>query len=101
MAQAYAAAVGKKQSYTFNEEVLRFTGASNDRLFNLLLYSIGAILVVLIMLGSIFLIYNAFTISLNERTQQFGILSSVGATPKQLRNSVLFEGICIGTIGIP
>ncbi len=39
--------------------------------------------------------------SLNERTHQFGILSSVGATAKQLRNSVLFEGICIGAIGIP
>ena len=39
--------------------------------------------------------------SLNERTQQFGILSSVGATAKQLRNSVLFEGFCIGMIGIP
>ena len=53
------------------------------------------------MLGSIFLIYNSFTISLNERMQQFGILSSVGATPKQLKNSVLFEGLCIGVLGIP
>ncbi|MFR6334122.1 MAG: FtsX-like permease family protein, partial [Eisenbergiella sp.] len=53
------------------------------------------------MLGSIFLIYNSFNMSLNERTQQFGILSSVGATAKQLRNSVLFEGFCIGMIGIP
>lgn len=32
---------------------------------------------------------------------QFGILSSIGATPKQLRNSVLFEGLCIGIVGIP
>ena len=32
---------------------------------------------------------------------QFGILSSVGATPKQLKNSVLFEGLCIGIVGIP
>lgn len=47
------------------------------------------------------MIYNAFTISLNERTRQFGILSSVGATAKQLRNSVLFEGLCIGVAGIP
>ena len=53
------------------------------------------------MIGSIFLIYNSFNISLNERTHQFGILSSVGATAKQLRNSVLFEGLCIGAVGIP
>ena len=71
------------------------------KVFNLLLYSIGTILVALIMLGSIFLIYNSFMISLNERMQQFGILSSVGATPKQLKNSVLFEGLCIGVLGIP
>lgn len=55
----------------------------------------------LIMLGSVFLIYNSFNISLSERTHQFGILMSVGATQKQLRNSVLFEGICIGAVGIP
>ncbi len=29
------------------------------------------------------------------------MLSSVGATAKQLRNSVLFEGLCIAAIGIP
>ena len=70
-------------------------------MFNSLLFTIGGILVAIIMIGSIFLIYNAFAISLNERTRQFGILSSVGATASQLRNSVLFEGFCIGAIGIP
>lgn len=38
---------------------------------------------------------------LHNADHQFGILMSVGATEKQLRNSVLFEGLCIGTIGIP
>lgn len=52
-------------------------------------------------IGSIFLIYNLFYISLNERTHQFKILMSVGAAAKQLRNSVLFEGLCIGAVGIP
>lgn len=85
----------------FNDNVLRFMGLSDDTLFNTLLYSVGSVLVSLIMLGSIFLIYNAFNISLNERTRQFGILASVGATAKQLRNSVLFEGLCIGAVGIP
>lgn len=100
-ARSYADNTEINQSYTLNDEVLRFMGASDDTVFNLLLYSIGTILVALIMLGSVFLIYNSFTISLNERMQQFGILASVGATPKQLRNSVLFEGLCIGIVGIP
>ncbi len=84
-----------------NDYVLRFLGVSDNKLFNTFLYSVGGILVAIIMVGSIFLIYNSFNISLNERTHQFGILSSVGATPRQLRNSVLFEGLCIGAIGIP
>lgn len=91
----------KDHASIFNDNVLRFIGVSDNNLFNMFLYSVGGIVLAIIMLGSIFLIYNSFNMSLNERTHQFGILSSVGATAKQLRNSVLFEGICIGTIGIP
>lgn len=98
---AYANNTAGSQAYVFNDEVLRFMGVSSDSVFNTLLYSVGGVLVALIMVGSIFLIYNSFNISLNERTRQFGILSSVGATAKQLRNSVLFEGLCIGAVGIP
>ena len=100
-AQAYASDTAHGGAYVLNDSVLRFLGASEDQLFNTLLYTVGGILVAIIMVGSIFLIYNSFNISLNERTHQFGILSSVGATAKQLRNSVLFEGLCIGAIGIP
>lgn len=89
-------------AYILNNYILRFMGLdATDKIFNALLYSVGGIVVAIIMIGSIFLIYNSFSISLNERTQQIGILSSVGATSKQLRNSVLFEGACIGVIGIP
>lgn len=88
-------------TYLFNDDVLRFMGLSDDKLFNSFLYSVGSILVILVMIGSVFLIYNSFEISLNERMHQFGILSSVGATSAQLRNSVLFEGLCIGAMGIP
>ena len=99
---AYASSTAGSHTYVFNDNVLRFMGLSKeDTLFTALLYAIGGIVVVIIMIGSIFLIYNSFNISLNERTHQFGMLSSVGATPKQLRNSVLFEGLCIGAVGIP
>ena len=98
---AYAKSTAKTQNYALNDNVLRFMGLSSDNMFNAFVYSVGCILVVIIMIGSVFLIYNSFNISLNERTHQFGILSSVGATARQLKNSVLFEGICIGAIGIP
>ena len=98
---AYAAGAAKNFAYVLNDNVLRFMGLSEDRLFNSVLYSVGGILTVLIMISSVFLIYNSFNISLNERIRQFGILSSVGATAKQLQNSVLFEGLVIGAAGIP
>lgn len=97
----YTDELATEHQFVMNDNVLRFMGLSNDKTFNSLLYSVGGILVVLIMLGSVFLIYNAFTISLNERMRQYGILLSVDATSKQLRNSVLFEGLCIGAVGIP
>lgn len=100
-AQAYAEGAAGGMGYVLNDNLLRFLGASENTLFNALLYSIGGILVAIIMVGSVFLIYNSFHISLNERTQQFGIFLSVGATAKQLRNSVLFEGLMIGAVGIP
>ncbi|MCI8327297.1 MAG: ABC transporter permease [Lachnospiraceae bacterium] len=87
--------------YVLNDNVLRFMGLSENKMLTVLLYSVGGVLVVLVMLGSIFLIYNSFQIALNERTHQFGILMSVGATEKQLRSSVLFEGCCVGALGIP
>ncbi len=87
--------------YTPNTELLRYMGISDSDTFNSLLYSFGGILIGLIMVGSILLIYNSFAISVSERSRQFGILSSVGATKKQLRKSVRFEGLCIALIGIP
>ncbi|MCL2757387.1 MAG: ABC transporter permease, partial [Coriobacteriia bacterium] len=98
----YAAKSGVgADKYTFNRDYLRFVGVSNNDSFNSILYSLATILIALILLGSIMLIYNSFAISVSERSRQFGILSSVGATGKQLRRSVLFEGLCIGAIGIP
>lgn len=98
---SYADSISDNNRYVLNDDVLRFMGLSGEKMLTVLLYSIGSILIALVMLGSVFLIYNSFNISLNERTHQFGILMSIGATEKQLRNSVLFEGICIGMIGIP
>ena len=55
----------------------------------------------IIIVGSVSLIYNAFAISVSDRSRYLGMLSSVGATRKQKRNSVFFEGAVIGAISIP
>lgn len=43
----------------------------------------------------VMVIYNAFSLSANARLTQLGILSSVGASPKQIKMSVVFEGFCL------
>lgn len=88
-------------STEYNSDYLRFSGISSNIAFNKVLYSFAGILIMLIMFGSVSLIYNAFSISVSERTRQFGILKSVGATKSQMRHSVIYEGMLLGIIGIP
>ncbi len=89
------------ENSVFNYDVLRSQGISDLDGFNGVLYGLASIVMALIMVGSISLIYNSFSISVSERKKQFGLLSSVGATRKQLINSVLFEALFIAAIGIP
>ena len=88
-------------SLTFNMELLRYYGVIKDDTLRFTLYSFSTIIIAIIMLGSISLIYNAFAISVAERSRHLGMLSSVGATKKQKRNSVFFEGAVIGLVSIP
>ena len=86
---------------SYNSSVLTYMGISDFVGFYSVLYGLAAILCGLIMFGSVSLIYNAFSISVSERTKQFGLLSSIGATQKQLRQMVLFEAVIVSIIGIP
>ncbi|MCD8118874.1 MAG: FtsX-like permease family protein [Lachnospiraceae bacterium] len=86
-----------------HSSLLRLYGVANgagDSLV-LLMWSLGAILIAIIMFGSVGMIYNVFSISVSERTKQFGILKSVGATGRQIRGSVFFEALMVSIIGIP
>ena len=88
-------------TYKYNYDLLRLYGYSGESSYNRVLFNLGIILIVIIMFGSISLIYNAFSISVSERTKQFGLLASIGATRRQLTGSVLFEALLLGIIGIP
>lgn len=85
----------------YNYDVLRYIGASNETSFNAVLYGLSSILIGIIMVASISLIYNAFSISISERIKQFGLLASIGATKRQLMKSVMFEASFLSIIGIP
>ena len=84
-----------------NTELLNYYGASKYTNINEIIYTVCAILMVIILACSVSLIYNAFSISLTERAKDFGLLSSVGATKKQLRRSVYFEALALSIIGVP
>ncbi len=86
---------------TWNSEVLTLLGISRYNTFYSVLYGMAAVIIGLILFGSVSLIYNAFSISVSERTKQFGLLSSLGATKKQLRGSVFFEAFAVSVVGIP
>lgn len=67
----------------------------------LAIYNMVAIILIIIVFLSLFIIYQAFNLSTNDRIQYLGMLSSVGATPKQKKRSVYFEGLLLSVIAIP
>ncbi|MCI8633615.1 MAG: FtsX-like permease family protein [Lachnospiraceae bacterium] len=86
---------------TKNESLLAYMGSFQYNNWAVAIYGVVLIILGLILVASVALIYNAFALSVSERTQQFGLLSSIGATWRQLRASVLYEAAIVSCIGIP
>ncbi len=84
-----------------NSDLLDLYGVTKYTNVNRVIVGFALALCAIIMLGSVSLIYNAFSISVSERTKQFGLLSSVGATKKQLRRSVFLEALILCALAIP
>ncbi|MCR8645371.1 FtsX-like permease family protein [Paenibacillus sp. N1-5-1-14] len=66
--------------------------------------SIMAILIIvvsIVVVATALVIYNAFQISVVERMKQFGLLRSIGATRKQIRQIVMREAAVLAVIAIP
>lgn len=62
-----------------------------------LLFPIFMLITIMASFSLIVIIHNAFAVSMNTRIHQFGIFSSIGATPKQIRSCLLQEAaaLCI------
>lgn len=90
-------------SYTVkvNASLLRLYGVTNDNEFNKMIQVLVITLLIIILIGSVSLIYNAFAISISERSKYLGMMSSVGATKSQKKSSVFFEGFVVGVISVP
>ena len=72
----------------------------NDEM-NRTMYGMIGIVLGIIVITSAFCIRNSFSISITEKTKQYGVLASIGATPKQIKKNVYYEAIILGVIGIP
>ena len=84
-----------------NKDLLRYKGFALSDEYMRMLLSLAVIIIVIIAISSIFVIRNSFAISITEKTKLYGMLASIGATSKQIRHNVLFEGFVLGIIGIP
>ena len=65
------------------------------------LYAVGGIVILIIIFTSIYCIKNSFDISITEKTKQYGMLRSIGATSKQIKKNVLNEAYILWLIGAP
>lgn len=81
--------------------MLRYMGISSDSSIWTTFYGLVMVLAAVIVVACVSLIFNAFNISVAERIKQFGLLSSVGASRRQLRRAVVLEGAIVAVIGIP
>lgn len=86
---------------SINKDLLRYKGFALSDEYMRMLFSLAVIIIVIIAISSIFVIRNSFAISITEKTKLYGMLASIGATSKQIRHNVLFEGFVLGIIGIP
>ena len=83
-----------------NTELLRFEGVMSESMMTVL-YTIAGVIIAIIVISSVFVIRNSFSISVAEKNRQYGMLASIGATSKQIKRNVIFEGMIIGLIAIP
>lgn len=91
----------EEHNININRFYLKISGNNLGESVEGMLAGLMAVLIGIIMFGSVSLICNSFAISVNERKKQYGLLSSIGATRKQLKRSVLFEAVMVSLIGVP
>lgn len=84
----------------YNSTLLALYGESTYGNVMTTMVSMMMIMLALVSIGCIIVIYNSFAISVMERKKEFGLLSSIGATKRQLSHTVFFEAVFVGVIGI-
>ena len=92
--------LGYDDAISYNSTLLALYGESTYGNIMKSMITMIVIMLSLVSIGCIVVIYNSFAISVMERKKEFGLLSSIGATKKQLSYTVFFEALIEGIIGI-
>ena len=92
--------LGYNNYINYNSTLLALYGESTYGNVMTTMVSMMMIMLALVSIGCIIVIYNSFAISVMERKKEFGLLSSIGATKRQLSHTVFFEAVVVGVIGI-
>lgn len=85
------------QHFVFPKGQFQMDNALEALAFPIMFLFLGVLVVGLFVL----IIHNAFSLSANSRITQLGILASIGASPRQIRQSVIWEGLFLMLLPLP
>ena len=74
---------------------------TSNSAYNSALIAISCVFGTVIIVSAVIVVSNAFRVSAGERTRQFGILKSVGATKGQIAQIIIYEGLFVSVVAIP
>lgn len=78
-----------------------YTGAQIFGSMDLMTVIAGSMALLLIILTGYLIIYNIFQISVTNDICFYGLLKTIGTTPKQLKRILRYQAICLSLVGIP
>jgi putative ABC transport system permease protein len=61
-------------------------------------YALQAFAILAMLVGG-FVIFNTFSVIVSQRLRELAVMSAIGATPKQIKRSLRYEGVVIGVVG--
>ena len=91
----------KYTNFSVNEELLKWEVMAFTNSTVTMIYAVAGVVIFIIIFTSVFCIRNSFAIAITEKLKMYGMLSSIGATKKQIKKNVIFEALILGLIGIP
>ncbi len=98
---AYELAKKYPEGALVHTTLLSYYGATEYANYNTIIWLITTAVILVVMIAAISVIYHAFSVSVSERTKDFGLLCSIGATKKQIRRSVILEAGILSALGVP